>query len=61
MIKIKHEGCIFCVGCASVCPTGALEAVGTRIKFYPEKCIQCGSCVRVCPAKVITLEKEEKK
>ncbi len=61
MIKIRHEGCILCAGCASVCPTGALELVGNRIKYYPEKCIKCGTCVKVCPASVITLEKEAKK
>ncbi|MBN2477785.1 4Fe-4S binding protein [Candidatus Micrarchaeota archaeon] len=60
MIKIHHSGCILCAGCASVCPTGALELVGTRIKFYPEKCISCGACVRICPANVIELVKEKK-
>ena len=57
MITIKHEGCIFCVGCSSVCPVNAIEAVGTRMKHYPEKCIDCGLCVKVCPANVITLHK----
>lgn len=57
MIRIRDEGCILCAGCASVCPTGALELVGNRIEYYPEKCIKCGACVRVCPANVITLEK----
>jgi len=57
MITIKHEGCIFCVGCSSVCPVSAIEAVGTRMEHYPEKCIDCGLCVKVCPANVITLHK----
>ena len=57
MITIKHEGCIFCVGCSSVCPKNAIEAVGTRMKHYPEKCIDCGICVRTCPANVITMHK----
>ncbi len=57
MIKIRHEGCILCAGCASVCPVGALELVGNRIKYYPEKCIKCGACVKVCPASVVKLEK----
>jgi formate hydrogenlyase subunit 6/NADH:ubiquinone oxidoreductase subunit I len=57
MIKIKHEGCIFCVGCSSVCPVNAIEAVGTRMEHYPEKCIDCGLCVKVCPASVICLKK----
>jgi ferredoxin len=57
MITIKHEGCIFCVGCSSVCPKNAIEAVGTRMKHYPEKCIDCGICVKTCPANVITMHK----
>lgn len=61
MIKIKHQSCIQCAGCASVCPSGALELIGGKIKFYPEKCIQCGTCVRICPANVIELKKEGRK
>jgi formate hydrogenlyase subunit 6/NADH:ubiquinone oxidoreductase subunit I len=57
MITIEHAGCIFCVGCSSVCPANAIEAVGTRMKHYPEKCIDCGLCAKVCPANVITLHK----
>jgi NAD-dependent dihydropyrimidine dehydrogenase PreA subunit len=60
MITIRHEGCILCAGCASVCPTGALELVGNRIVYYPEKCVDCGACVKVCPANVITLKKGKK-
>ena len=56
-ITINNEKCIFCGGCASVCPTGALEVRGTGLKFYPEKCIGCGLCVKVCPANAITLKK----
>jgi len=57
MITIRHDGCIFCVGCSSVCPTSAIEAAGTMMKTYPEKCIDCGMCVRVCPANVIRMYK----
>jgi len=57
MITIKHDGCIFCVGCSSVCPKNAIEAVGTRMEHYPERCIDCGLCAKVCPANVITLHK----
>jgi Fe-S-cluster-containing hydrogenase component 2 len=57
MITIRQEGCIFCVGCSSVCPVNAVEAVGNRMQVYPEKCIDCGMCVKVCPANVICLYK----
>lgn len=57
MITIDHSGCILCVGCAAVCPYGAIELVGTRMKFYPEKCTDCTLCVKVCPANVIEMYK----
>jgi L-aspartate semialdehyde sulfurtransferase ferredoxin len=57
MITIKHDGCIFCVGCSSVCPVSAIEASGTRMKTFPERCIDCGLCVKACPANVICLYK----
>ena len=58
-VTIRHEGCIKCGGCASVCPTGALELVGDRIVYHPEKCIHCGLCAKVCPANVITVTKDD--
>ncbi|MDD5337380.1 MAG: 4Fe-4S binding protein [Candidatus ainarchaeum sp.] len=57
MITIDHTGCVICVGCASVCPFGAVELVGTRMKTYSEKCTDCGLCIKACPANVITLHK----
>ena len=58
MITIKHDGCIYCVGCSSVCPTGAIECVGTRMEHFPEKCIDCGLCVKACPNGSITVDRE---
>ena len=60
MITIKHDGCIFCVGCSSVCPVNAIEAVGTRMKVDNDKCINCGLCVKLCPANVICMKKGAK-
>lgn len=57
MITIKHDGCILCVGCSSVCPTNAIEVVGTRMEHFAEKCIDCGLCVKVCPSNVIQMYK----
>jgi len=57
MITIRHDGCILCVGCSSVCPVNAIELVGTRMEHFPAKCIDCGLCVKGCPANVITLFK----
>lgn len=58
MIKIEHKKCILCAGCASVCPFGAIEMVGTQMKTYPEKCKDCGTCVKICPANAIDLCKK---
>ncbi len=55
MIVINHDGCILCVGCASVCPKNAIEYIGTRMATYPELCIDCGLCVKACPANVIEM------
>ncbi|MCK4319028.1 4Fe-4S binding protein [Candidatus Micrarchaeota archaeon] len=60
MIKINHEKCVLCIGCASVCPFGAIELQGTRMKVNPEKCKNCGMCIRVCPADAISYAEEEK-
>jgi len=63
-IEINHSRCIQCIGCASVCPTGAIELDGLRMVFHPEKCISCGTCVKACPANAIKFIKkaqEEKK
>lgn len=57
MITIEHSKCILCAGCAAVCPFGAIEWVGTRMKIYPEKCRDCGICVKACPANAIALHK----
>ena len=57
MITIKHDGCILCVGCSSVCPTNAIEVVGTRMEHFADKCIDCGLCVKACPANVIQMYK----
>ncbi len=61
LVTIKHDGCIKCSGCASVCPVDALELVGGKIEFYPEKCIGAGACVRICPSDVVTLTKLDEK
>ncbi len=57
MITIKHDGCILCVGCSSVCPTNAIEVIGTRMEHFADKCIDCALCVKACPANVIEMYK----
>jgi len=49
MIKVDTNKCLYCGGCVSVCPTGALELKETKIIFNKEKCIDCGACLKFCP------------
>lgn len=56
-IEIKSDGCTLCLSCVTVCPTQALEPIGTYpgITFKEQDCVQCGLCERACPESVISL------
>jgi len=66
--KFDEEKCMGCGGCASVCPSDAIEVKdivenksGKRIlTHFPDKCIFCGQCEANCPVegKGIRLTKE---
>ena len=48
--------------CASICPTGALEAyVDDRIgiAFAPDRCIACGACAAICPEQAVSLSQPD--
>jgi len=49
MIKVDTNKCLYCGGCVSVCPTGALELKETKIIWNKDKCINCGACTKFCP------------
>ncbi|MGQ9629265.1 MAG: 4Fe-4S dicluster domain-containing protein [bacterium] len=46
--------------CVAVCPTGAMEKLGTEepVLIREERCIGCKACVAVCPFGVIYMSNE---
>jgi ferredoxin len=56
-IRIKKQACTFCMACAQVCPTSAIEGGinQPQINFIETRCIQCGLCHKACPEKAISL------
>ena len=55
MIKIDRYKCGYCGACVSVCPTDAIELVGTWIKIDEENCNSCKACVNICPVGALEL------
>lgn len=53
--KVCSAGCIGCMMCTKVCPTGAITVTDFLASIDPEKCTNCGACAEKCPVKVITV------
>src|SRR5690606_21356345 len=45
---VVTDNCVGCTGCASVCPTFAIEVVAGGIVASDDKCISCGYCQMAC-------------
>jgi Fe-S-cluster-containing hydrogenase component 2 len=52
---IDQTLCTFCGGCASLCPSLAIEIRDTA-SHITEQCIRCGICMQFCPVQAIALE-----
>jgi uncharacterized protein (DUF362 family)/Pyruvate/2-oxoacid:ferredoxin oxidoreductase delta subunit len=49
--------CTGCTSCNKICPAGAIELSGRRIRFDYDRCIRCYCCQEVCPEDAIGFKK----
>ena len=47
------KGCIGCMKCEKVCPTGAIKVVDNLARIDYDKCVGCVACSENCPVGVI--------
>lgn len=55
--KACTAGCISCMKCEKVCPTGAIKVNNNVARINLELCIGCRACVNECPVKAIAVPK----
>ena len=57
-VRVDGQRCTLCMGCVSVCPTGAMLDNKDRpqLSFIEWHCVQCGLCEQACPEQAITRE-----
>ena len=56
-IKVDTGKCLYCGGCAGVCPVDAMLLDETRIVIN-EACIGCRLCIKFCPVGALSMEGE---
>ena len=56
-IRVDDGECTLCMGCISVCPTGAILDNKDRpcLSFIEWSCVQCSLCAKACPEQAIEL------
>jgi len=56
-VEIDTDACTLCMGCVSVCPSGAMgdDKDKPRLTFLEWNCVQCGICEHACPEDAISL------
>ena len=48
-IMLMEGACIYCGGCAAVCPEDVFLCFSAHIEMDTPRCTLCGECVAVCP------------
>ena len=48
-LTLREAACIYCGGCAAVCPEYVFRVFAAHLEMYSPRCTLCGECVRVCP------------
>jgi len=56
-LEIDCVRCTLCKQCLEVCPFGALEVAGERLRVRDE-CVLCGACVQACPEHALAIVEE---
>ena len=51
--KNCKAGCLGCMMCQKVCPTGAITVENFLAHIDYSKCVHCGKCKEKCPRKII--------
>jgi len=56
-VVVDTDACTLCMGCVSVCPSGAMgdDKEKSSLTFLEWNCVQCGICERACPEGAISL------
>ena len=57
-LTLDMDKCSGCGRCVNICPTGAKEVVGGKVRLDAGKCNGCGFCIGECPVKAIGREGE---
>ena len=52
------DACLGCLGCAILCPTGAIAIVPGGISIDAPKCTRCGYCLAACPVNGVRVNGE---
>jgi heterodisulfide reductase subunit A len=53
---VISERCDSCSECVKVCPTHAIELLGSGAKVKSISCVGCGLCIPICPKDAIDLK-----
>ncbi len=56
-IYVDESKCLYCGGCAGVCPVDAMLLDEVRIVIN-EACIGCKLCIKFCPVGALSMEGE---